>query len=138
MKERWAELQVGGIEIRVIIRVVGVDAGGAEGSVVEDLAERGDAQSARQVIVERRERDADRRAVVGTPGIRRHEPAPSHLEVEPVLRTVTGAERRGEAERRASRGGPLADVGDPHAADDAEASMSSGTALPGGPATVDH
>ena len=78
----------------------------------DELAKRLDAQAARQVLVERRQRLAVEGRVVGEPRVGRDSPAAGTLEVQPPLRGIRAVEGARQAPRSTDRCIPLADVGD--------------------------
>ena len=73
-----------------------------------------DAQAAREMIIERRDRLAEEWIVVGQPAVPAREPPSPDLEVEPALGLLAPVERPREPPPDAGRGMPLANVGDSH------------------------
>ena len=79
---------------------------------LDEVRQRGDAQAAAEVVVERRHRLPVQCAVVGEVRVRCHRPATRDLEVDPAR--AAGIERRREAPVGPCGGVVLPDVGDTH------------------------
>src|SRR5262249_44679886 len=106
-QDRRTEGEIAWFENGVVL--VTLEASAFEG--LDQLRERRDAEGARQVIVERRDRLAIEDGVVRPPRIRGEESATNDLEVEPG----SGAGGRGgEPPRGTGRAKSFANVADPH------------------------
>ncbi len=115
-KDGWPELQIRGIQDRIVVRI-DLAAAGAAGAL-EQVGERLHPKTAGEVLVEGQDREPEEDAVVGPPLVGGGQPASGDLEVQPGARLRLGlgavTKCRRQPPGRAGRRVSLADVGDSH------------------------